>query len=443
MIKNIIKKYKNKLFLIAYSGGLDSTVLLHQLFLIQKNNIPDMKIRAIHINHNLSPFSNHWLKHCQNKCKKYKIPLIIENIQINTTKNNLEERLRIKRYQIFYKNLLNDEILLTGHHLNDQCETLFLSLKRASGPTGLASMSIESMFGKKKIIRPLLEKNRNELKNWALYHKLKWIEDESNIDIFYDRNFIRHKIIPILEKRWPYFLKNCAHTANICRQETTVLNQFLKEDIQQYLTLDQSLKIKSFKHINPIKCHLIIRYWISLYIIKIPSYKIISSIYQQMIHGRIDSNPKIIINNNEIRRYKNIIYLIKTSISVKKIILFWHNTKKYLILPNKLGYLKQNYQGLSVPAPKKNELINIRFQYEGKILIIGRNKRRKLKKIWQEKNIPPWIRNQIPLLFYNNRFISALGVFVIQTNKQEEKIWKISWQNDILLNKNSNKYLFI
>ncbi|MBZ2279793.1 MAG: tRNA lysidine(34) synthetase TilS, partial [Buchnera aphidicola] len=97
----------------------------------------------------------------------------------------------------------------------------------------------------------------------------------------------------------------------------------------------------------------------------------------------------------------------------KNTILFWHNSKTCLKLPNKLGILEKNQNGISLPLPQKNELINIRFQYEGSILIQGRNKKRKIKKIWQEKNIPPWLRTNIPLLFYNDNFISAIGVFVV------------------------------
>ncbi|CAL4319157.1 tRNA lysidine(34) synthetase TilS [Buchnera aphidicola] len=442
MIKKIIEQSKNKLFLIAYSGGLDSTVLLHKIFTIQKENIPSIQIRAIHINHNINYLSKEWAIHCKKICKKYKIPLIIKDIFIKIKKHNCEEQLRIKRYTIIYQNLCINEILLTGHHLNDQCETLILSLKRGSGPTGLSGMEQTSKFGNKKIIRPFLNIIRQDLELYAQNNKLKWIEDFSNSDILYDRNFIRHKIIPILQERWPYFLKNCARSANICRQETILLRHFLKQEIKQYITSDYGLKIKNFKNINKIKCHSLIRYWISKKTIKMPSYKMIHSIYYQMIYSQKDANPKIVLNQKEIRRFKSVLYLITTQPIIKNIIIFWHDTSKNLILPNALGELKQNPAGLSLPIPKKNELINIRFQYEGTLLIIGRNKKRNIKKIWQEKNIPPWLRNQIPLLFYNDRFISALGVFIVNTNEKNKKIWKITWKNKIP-SKNINQFIFV
>lgn len=178
-------------------------------------------------------------------------------------------------------------------------------------------------------------------------------------------------------------------------------------------------------------CTALIRYWLLLKKIKMPSYKNIQCIYRQMIFSRIDSNPKIILGKHEVRRYKQSLHFIKTQPSLKNTLLFWHKNNIKLTLPNNLGYLIKNNNGTVLPGPKENELINIRFQYEGYVLILGRSKKRKIKKIWQEKNIPPWLRNQIPLLFYNNYFISAIGVFVVNIKNKNRTKCIISWQNDL------------
>lgn len=444
MIENIIKKNQYKLFLIAYSGGMDSTVLLDYLCKIKKNH-PQISIRAIHINHNIQIDSKKWQTHCVSVCKEYNIPLIIEKIDINITKN-IEEQLRIERYNLIYKNLLHKEIILTGHHLNDQCETFFLSLKRGSGPTGLSAMSSETIFGQTKIVRPFLTKTKEEIKNWANLNKLKWIEDFTNFNTHYERNFIRHKILPVLEKKWPFFLKNCFRTTHICNEETILKNILLKEKIQQYLNFNECLNISSFKHLKEVLCKALIRYWICLKNVKKPSYNNIQRIYNEIIYSRKDSNLKVIVQKNEIRCYKKFLYFVTIRKDIKNLIIFWHNTENTLQLPNNLGYIKKNNQkGINLPKPKNSELINIRFQYAGKILIMGRQKRRNIKKIWQEHNIPPWLRNQIPLLFYNDQLISALGVFVInrtinyQDNTKPNQ-WYLSWINDIPIN-NGNHLL--
>ncbi len=434
LIEKTIRKYNNKSFLIAFSGGLDSTVLLYQLLEIKKKYY--IKIRAIHINHNLTSLSKKWTEHCKKICHVNYIPLIIENINIKKNTKNIEETLRIKRYNIIYNHLLPNEILLTGHHMNDQCETFILSLKRGSGPTGLSSMSFETLFGTKKIIRPFLKKTKKELKLWAIKKNLQWIEDFSNLNVDYDRNFIRNKIIPILEKRWPYFLKNCFRTTNICQKETMLLNYFLHKKIYHFIQYDDSLNIENFKNMKKEMCTALIRYWLSLKKIKIPSYKNIQCIYHQIIFSRIDANPKVSLKKYEIRRYKKSLHFIKTQPDIKSILLFWHKKNEKLTLPNNLGYLIKNNNGMTLPAPENNELVNIRFQYEGNVLILGRNKKRKIKKIWQEKNIPPWLRNQIPLLFYNNNLISALGLFVVNIKNQYRNAWTVSWKNDLKSNHN-------
>ncbi|XAJ76678.1 tRNA lysidine(34) synthetase TilS [Buchnera aphidicola (Astegopteryx bambusae)] len=158
LISSIIK-YLNKTqkILIAYSGGLDSTVLLHQFIKLKKKILNKIKIRAIHINHNISKFSQLWENHCYKECKKNNITFISEKIN-KKFKKNLENSLREYRYKIIKKKLLKNEIIVTGHHLDDQCETLLLSLKRGSGPNGLSCMKKLTKFGNDKqlLIRPFI-----------------------------------------------------------------------------------------------------------------------------------------------------------------------------------------------------------------------------------------------------------------------------------------------
>ena len=220
-IKKILDKKKH--FLLSYSGGLDSTVLLHLLLKLKKKI--NIYFRAIHINHKLHIDSDAWSNHCKKECQKYDIPLIIENINLDK-KNNLESKARSMRYQAIYKNVLPKEIILTAHNLNDQCETFLLAVKRGSGPKGLSSMATYKNTGDIIHIRPLLNIDRDEIKKWAVENKLKWIEDHSNLDTYYDRNFLRQKIIPILKERWPYFIKNCTRSAKLCCEQEKILNDF-------------------------------------------------------------------------------------------------------------------------------------------------------------------------------------------------------------------------
>ncbi|WP_343188726.1 tRNA lysidine(34) synthetase TilS [Buchnera aphidicola (Neophyllaphis varicolor)] len=431
MIENIIKKNKklNHYFLIAYSGGLDSTVLLDKLTKIRNIN-KRIKIRAIHINHNLNKNSEKWEEHCIKECKKKQVYLITKKIFINKKNGNIQDQARKKRYDLIKKYILHQEILLTAHHIDDQCETVLLSLKRGSGPLGLSGIKYKSIFNKKNfIIRPLIKNTKIELENYANKNSLKWIEDSSNYNKKYDRNFLRNKILPLIKNRWPYFVVNVNRSAENCNEQEKLINEFISEIFQNYLKPDGSLEIKNFNKISKEKQNAIIKKWISKNNNFLPSKKILEIIKKEVIGSKIDANPQLIIKNNQIRRYNKCLFWIKKFKSIKRTILMWHYLKKPLKLIDNLGYLSQNKKkGIKILIPKKNQLVNIRFITEGKINILGKNNKKKIKKIWQELYVPPWNRQRIPLIFYDDKLIAAVGKFITKEGKpKKNKQWYIYW----------------
>ncbi|BBI01107.1 tRNA(Ile)-lysidine synthase [Buchnera aphidicola (Nipponaphis monzeni)] len=428
MIKHIFKYITfNSSILIAYSGGIDSTVLLHQFINLKKNN-KNLIIRAIHINHNMDYNSDKWVQHCKEECKRHSIPIVIETITKKIT-SNIECQLRTIRYTLIKKCILPQEVLVTAHHLNDQVETMFLALKRGSGPNGLKGITECSNLGHNKIIRPLLKVSKTTIQNWAKKKKLLWITDHSNNNIKYDRNFLRLKVIPIIDKRWPSFIKSCLTTANICKNTEVIVKNVAKNLLSKYILNNLSLKVHEFIYIAEEYRNLILREWIYKITKKYISYKKIQKIYYEVINSKNEANPKLVFYKYQIRKYRNIIYCIPDiPLSLKNLIIFWHNPTQTLVLPFNLGKLTIHKYGNQMIQPNKNDLINIRFQYQGKLSIVGRHKKRTFKKILQELSIPPWKREITPLLFYNNKFISAIGIFV---NKQkllkENKMWTICW----------------
>ncbi|WP_343183618.1 tRNA lysidine(34) synthetase TilS [Buchnera aphidicola] len=428
--KKKILKYKK--FLIAYSGGIDSTVLLYKLLEIKKKK--KIKIRAIHIDHQIFKNSKKWSKHCKKICLKNNIIFIKKKIKIK--KKNIEAKARKKRYKIFKKLLLPNEVLLTGHNLDDQCETLILSIKRGSGPKGLSGIAEKTIFYKNILIRPLLKFSRKKIKKWAILKKLKWIKDPSNNDLSYDRNFLRHKIIPILTKRWKFFKKNCLRTSKLISNEHKILNKLTDPIINKNLYKNNSLNIKKIKNLNlKLKCF-IIRKWIYIKKKKLPSFKVLKNIIKNIIHNKKKKNPKIVFKKYEIWNYQNNLYLIKKKPQIKNYIIFWHKPFKKLILPKNFGSLKikknKNInKKLYIRKPKKKQIVMIKFFTNKKIKTKKNIKKyKKVKKIFNEYKIPPWKRNKIPLLFYDNKFISIIGIIVTKKkyNINEKKI-SIIWNS--------------
>ncbi len=421
-INILSKKYKK--FLIAFSGGIDSTTLLYSL--IKNKNIKKKYIRAIYINHNLSKNSNKWKKNCINNCKKWKIKLIIKNIFIKK-KNNIENKCRKKRYKILLKNLKNKEILITAHHKNDQCETILLSLKRGSGLNGLSGIKKKQIIKKKIILRPFLDINKKTIINYAKNNNLIWINDESNQNIKFDRNFIRIKILPKIIKRWPSFPKCIIRTSKICLKQLLLLKYYIKKKIKKILIKKKILNIKYLNKWKKEEWILILRKWIKLNKKKILSYKNINILWNKIFKKQKDNYFQLIFKNFIIYKYKNLLF-IKKKIKIKNNTIIWKNIKKKIKLPNNIGYLyikynKNNKKNL-IRKPKKNEIIYIKFNYKGYINIS--NKNIKIKKIWQKYKIYPWKRNNIPIIFYNNKPIICPNIFKTNYSKSKNNdYWNI------------------
>ncbi|WP_343128265.1 tRNA lysidine(34) synthetase TilS [Buchnera aphidicola (Takecallis taiwana)] len=431
MIKDFIKNIKNnQKILISYSGGLDSTVLLYQLIPFIKQ-IPFLKLRAIHINHQLNKQSFSWAQYCRKICKKYSIPIIIKTLHIQT-KNNIQETARKLRYKIIAEHMLPDEILVTGHHSNDQCETLFLSLKRGSGISGLSGILQKSFFNKnKKIIRPLLNISKEQLETWAIKKNINWVEDDSNYINKYDRNFIRNKIIIPIQKRWPYFIQNCIRSMRLCYDQNIAINYFLDQIIHDISLFTDTLNISKF-YIYPKAIQiLLLRRWMFFNQKHHISYNETKNIYNNIITTKNQNTiNRINIKNISIQKYKNNIFYIPKHQNIKNRILFWFDYYKPLKLPNHLGYIIQDQYGMLLPKPNTSDLINIRFQlYENIRTDIGETTR---KNFWQKNKIAPWNRNRIPILFYNTKLIAIMGFLVIKNQHTYTNTWRLSWIDFII-----------
>lgn len=227
--------------LVAFSGGLDSTVLLHQLVQWRTEN-PGVTLRAIHVHHGLSANADARVTHCENVCQQWQVPLVVERVQLAQEGLGIEARARQARYQAFARTLLPGEVLVTAQHLDDQCETFLLALKRGSGPAGLSAMAEVSSLPEHGLSARCLPA-RGELAQWALAHGLRWIEDESNQDDSYDRNFLRLRVVPLLQQRWPHFAEATARSAALCAEQESLLDELLADDLAHCQTSQGTLQI--------------------------------------------------------------------------------------------------------------------------------------------------------------------------------------------------------
>lgn len=400
--------YPNRSILIAFSGGIDSTVLLHALVQLRSNYA--LNLSAIYIHHGISEYADLWASHCQKVCRQWQIPLHIAKVKINLN-GNIEAQARTARYGAITQQLQPNQVLMTAQHLNDQSETFLLALKRGSGPTGLSAMPAISPFAHSYLIRPLLTISRTTIENYAATHHLEWIEDESNQDTHYDRNFLRLKVLPVLNQRWPQFNQMIARSAELCAEEGQLIAELIQDQLQHCLTLEKQLYLEPLLSMSDIKRNAILRAWFKLHQVDMPSRQQLKLLWQTVALAREDANPIFKLQQIVIRRYQQVLYLLPHQSSLIDVILPWDMSSP-LILPDHLGQLMVT---TSIPAtlrsPEEGERITIRFQARGRFSIVNRAGSRTIKKLWQELGIPPWMRHRIPLIYYNETLISAVGIF--------------------------------
>lgn len=214
---------------VALSGGVDSVVLLHLLAIFKKKN-RCYQIIAHNVHHGLSENADQWQQFCARFCVTLSVPFIASKVTLQKkTRTSLEALAREARYQCFQESMQKNDIILTGHHQNDQLETLLLALKRGSGSTGLQGIRVQQNFSNGFLLRPLLIFSREQLVDYAEANELQWIEDESNQNTEFDRNFIRHKISPLLLERWPAIANSASRTAQLCQEQQRLLDEVAAE----------------------------------------------------------------------------------------------------------------------------------------------------------------------------------------------------------------------
>ena len=405
--------------LVAFSGGLDSTVLLHQLVLWRAQN-PEVALRAIHIHHGLSPHADSWVQHCESVCAQWQVSLVVERVHLEDDGLGIEAQARRARYQAFAQTLLPGEVLMTAQHLDDQCETFLLALKRGSGPAGLSAMGESSPFAGTQLIRPLLAQTREALEAWARQHELCWIEDESNQDDTYDRNFLRLRVTPLLQQRWPHFAQAVARSAALCAEQESLLDELLASDLADCITSRGTLLLTPLMMMSGVRRAALLRRWLAGLNAPMPSRDGLERIWQEVALAREDASPSFRLGEYEVRRYQSQLWWVKSVDGQSETVIPWLEWKTPLALPAGLGSVQLISAG-DLRLPQADEVVSIRFKAPGVLHIVGRNGGRKLKKIWQEQGIPPWRRDTTPLLFYGETLIAAAGVFVTREGAAEDE----------------------
>lgn len=399
----------NRPYYIAYSGGLDSHVLLHAMAQL-RYQFPGLSLHAIHVHHGLSPNADSWADHCRRVAMALNIDFRCEYVQKSPAPgDSIEAWAREVRYAVFARHLLPNSILLTAHTQDDQAETLLLQLLRGAGPKGLSAMPRRQVFSSSYLLRPLLNLTRQQLQEYAVQYQLTWIEDDSNINPRFDRNFLRHQVMPVLRQRWPAAGRNIARSAGHCAEAAAGLAELAHHDLAAYASAP-ALPIAALSGLSPSRQRNALRYWLSNLGCRLPNTRHMQQIQQDLINGRLDSRPQVNWGSWAIRRSQQslIVTPVVTQLALPQEI-SW-DLSMPLQLPGGLGELRAIKQigGLTLSIDPAN--LKIRFRHGGeRCRPEGRAHSTTLKKLFQEWRVPVWQRSTIPLLYYQDELAAVIG----------------------------------
>ena len=407
---------------VGFSGGLDSTVLLHVLARLgRKESLPALS--AIHIEHGLQAAAKGWPDHCRQVCAALGVPLLIEKVEVQRSSSSLERAARNARYQAFECLLAPAEVLLTAQHRDDQAETLLFRLLRGSGLKGLAGMPSHRALGAGSLLRPLLEVSRSELQVYAQQHQLVWVEDPSNEDLQYSRNYLRHQVLPLLAERWPAVSTVLARTAEHLAEAQSLLDELAAQDLP---TLEQgaqpgwlplpSLDFSALKILSEARQRNALRAFLAP-LTELPDSAHWAGWYA-MRDATIDAQPLWRLAQGELRRCDNRLWWLPVSwlLPVTGEI-EWLNPAQSLQLPG-------NGQLRFVGTPPSGQL-TVRYRHGGETLFIQGRGHRDLKRLLNEARIPALVRDRLPLLYRKQELLAVANLD--NFNPANTAGWHLHW----------------
>jgi len=422
---------KIKSMTVALSGGVDSVVLLHLLHALKKKH--HFTLKASHVHHGLSQNADKWVKFCEKLCEKLSLPLDIHYIQLPKKKSlGIEGEARQLRYEKLLQS--KSDLVVLAHHQDDQAETFLLQLIRGAGVKGLSSMA--NFDDTKKLWRPLLKVSRSDIENYAKQHKLKWIEDESNLNIDFDRNFIRSKVLPILKNRFSHIIKVISRSSSHLAEAQNLLDDLAKLDLKNYLKSNNykhKLQVKYLNKLSHSRVKNVLRYWLEMNNQLMPSKDLLDELLRQVLTAKKDADLKIQLSKDfEIRRYKDEIYIVQKNQNRQKNYEIIWNSESEILLPDGTKLKFKNIKGKGISLEKmKNKKLIISNRKGGEFFKPdSKRPTKKVKQLLQESDLPPWEREYLPLIFADKDLVCVPGFGIDNTYQAQpsKSGLKVTWE---------------
>lgn len=411
---------------VAYSGGLDSHVLLHLLAgLCRAGGWPPLA--AIHVNHGLTPRADAWAGHCRRVCAALGVELVVAAVRVERRGGQgLEAAARAARYRAFTDALGGGELLLQAHHRDDQAETLLLRLLRGSGVAGLAGIPAQRPLGRGELLRPLLDCTRAELLDYARQQQLVWIEDDSNVDEGFDRNFLRHRVLPLLAGRWPGYRDTLARLCAQAAESAELLEALAGVDAAAAQCGD-TLDAAACLALSPARQRNLLRHWLAQRGLPAPGRAQLEQLRAQL-PAVADAELCVTWPGAEVRRHQGRLYaMAPLPAPPEDVDIAW--SPPHALLPQALGELRA--ESASGRGLRAGGSYRVRSRRGGeRCRPQGRAHSQTLKKLLQEAGVPPWWRDRLPLIYCGEQLAAVADLWVCEGFGAgvDEPGWVLHWR---------------
>jgi tRNA(Ile)-lysidine synthase len=418
--------------LVGLSGGLDSSVLLHLLFRLRELGW-SVPLSALHVQHGLQAEAESWLEHCRQKCAALDIPFAYEHAQLGAARLSSEDAARQARYAAFARHLPLGGVLLQAHHQQDQVETVLFRLLRGSGVRGLGGMPRERRFASGWLLRPLLDLPRAELERYACEHQLCWVEDPSNAQGHYSRNFLRQHILPSLREHWPALDKQLLTSAARGAEAAFLLDELAAADLESAQGPHPStVKLEALRTLSVARRNNLVRFWCRQRhgaAAPEPGAALLERLQTELLDAKPSATPVLRWGEGAaeltLRRHGVHVYLVPRlpllPLCLELVV------GEVLELPAPLGRLCWREGGEGGLALRQGERLQLRFRQGGERIKLAGRPSRELKKLLWELGIAPWLRDYVPLIYRNEQLLAAAGF------AQDEAVLSKSQQNTLQL----------
>lgn len=399
--------------LIGLSGGVDSVVLLHVMHDLAPRF--SWRLSALHVHHGISPNADAWTDFCTALCARLDIPLTIERVDISPLRDEhgIEAAARKLRHAAFARQ--SCDFVALAHHADDQAETLLLQLLRGAGVKGAAAMPwIARRQGAPALVRPLLHCSRPEIFAYARAHELQWIEDESNADESYPRNFLRHRVLPQLERKFPACRDTLSRSAQHFAEASGLLDELAQQDAAGAIR-DGALDVSALQALSHPRAKNLLRYFLHGAGAPMPQVVQLEDMLRQLCDARRDAAVCVDFGSWQVRRYRGRVYAMSALGGLDRgVVLSWSGEREleWPALNGRVGFECVQGAGVSLDRLRRAQ-VTLRLRGGGETLRPHPHAAtRTLKKLLQEHDVPPWRRERLPLLYCGDALVCVAGVAV-------------------------------